>query len=193
MQALEVSGKVLDIGGSRKSGYHSLLRGGFSMQVANMDDEQGTDLKFDLEEKFPIEENSYDTVLCINVLEHIFNYQNVLSETHRILKPGGEMVVAVPFLIQVHPSPRDHWRYTEYTLNRIFTDAGFSRVEVESIGTGVFGAGYSMMHNLYRYAVVQVPLKTLSRLADGVLTKLFPNSFYTKRYYTLGYFVRATK
>jgi SAM-dependent methyltransferase len=190
---VQLDGSILDIGGARRSGYHELIKGEHSIQVNNLDEAEDNDLSFDLEKPFPVEDELFDSVLCINVLEHIFNYQNVLNESHRILKKDGTLIVAVPFLIMVHPSPNDYWRYTEQTLEKICKNAGFKTVEIKPIGTGVFGAGYSLRHNLYRTIIVQKPLMLLSKIMDRLLSLIKAESVFSAKFYPLGYVVVAKK
>ncbi|WP_439134001.1 class I SAM-dependent methyltransferase [Pseudomaricurvus sp.] len=44
----------------------------------------------------PFADNSFDKVICSEVLEHIPDYQGVLSEINRVLKPDGLLAVSVP-------------------------------------------------------------------------------------------------
>ncbi len=44
----------------------------------------------------PFAEASFDRVICSEVLEHIHDYQQVLGEIQRVLKPGGLLAVSVP-------------------------------------------------------------------------------------------------
>jgi ubiquinone/menaquinone biosynthesis C-methylase UbiE len=72
---------------------------------------------------------SIDSVVCLNVLEHIKDDRRVLAELYRVLEPGGVLVVLVP----AHPrlySDLDrnlghHRRYTEAELRARFEEAGF--------------------------------------------------------------------
>lgn len=192
LAAITVQGDILDIGGDRRSGYHVLLKGEHNIEVNNFGVE-GADHNFDLEEPFPVEDSSYDVVLCINVLEHIYDYRNVLSECHRILKPGGQLIVAVPFLIRVHPSPRDYWRYTADTLEKISYEAGFSTVTITAVGTGPFAAAYSHLHNVFRFSFIQIPLQYVAILLDRILATLAPGSSFTKQSYPLGYLLKTEK
>jgi SAM-dependent methyltransferase len=147
----------------------------------------------DLEKPFQIQDAQYDYVLCINVLEHIFNYQNVIAETKRILKPGGQAIIAVPFLIQVHPSPHDHWRFTGETLERLFTEAGFTEVKVEAIGTGVFGAATQLKFNILQVPFIRAVEAAFSSFLDSSINRLFKGSMYSKDFYPLGYVVQMRK
>ena len=47
-------------------------------------------------EKFPFEDNTFDYVYSKSVLEHVFNTQNIVEETYRVLKPGGITVQLTP-------------------------------------------------------------------------------------------------
>lgn len=193
LEDTQLSGSVLDLGGSRRSGYHELLKGKHKIIVNNFEQAENEDLSFDLEKIFPEKDATWDAVLCINVLEHIYDYKNVVSETYRILSREGQAVFAVPFLIQVHPSPNDHWRFTQQTLERIFKDAGFKKVKIIPIGTGVFGAVSQMISNPLHFSVLRSFSFALSRFVDMIICRLMPNSVYNKNFYTLGYVIRADK
>ena len=193
LSTVVLTGKVIDLGGSRKSAYSNGFKGNFELTVANLDVEHPQDVRLNLEETFQIQDATYDFVLCINVLEHIFNYQNVISETKRILKPGGIAIFAVPFLIQVHPSPHDHWRFTGETLERLFKDAGFAEVMVEPIGTGVFGATSQIAFNVFKFGIIRQVLIYTSTFVDGVIARFGRGKNYTKEFYPLGYVVTVKK
>ena len=51
--------------------------------------------------KMEIPDNSQDLVVCSEVLEHIPNFETVLEECYRILKPGSVMLVSVPIFQKV--------------------------------------------------------------------------------------------
>lgn len=46
--------------------------------------------------KLPFKDNTFDFIICSEVLEHIIDYQSALSEINRILKPEGKLAVSVP-------------------------------------------------------------------------------------------------
>ncbi len=190
---ISLNGDIIDLGGSRRSGYHALFKGDHTITVANLDGDDSRDIICNLEQLLPLKDGSYDGVVCLNVLEHIFNYQTLLNESWRILKNDGLSVYAVPFLIQIHPSPRDHWRFTEATLERLFKETGFSDIEVRTIGTGVCGASYQLRHNLYRYSMIQRFGKACARMGDALISFIKSNSYFSKEYYPLGYIIVARK
>lgn len=77
-----------------------------------------------------IENECADTVFSVSVMEHLSEPQNFLNEAFRILKPGGAMLLQVPFQWHVHEAPYDYFRYTRYGLKYMFSKAGFDSVDV---------------------------------------------------------------
>jgi SAM-dependent methyltransferase len=83
----------------------------------------------------PVLSDSYDTVLCSQVLEHISHPIAAVEEIARVLRPGGTLIVAVPFLGRLHEEPNDFQRFTEHGLRQILTDAGFVVESIEPTGS----------------------------------------------------------
>lgn len=192
LKGITLSGSVIDLGGERRSEYHSLFKGNFSVTTVNIAGETKPDIVADLEEPLPVADGAYDAVLLINVLEHIFEYRQLISESARVLKPGGMAVVVVPFLFPYHPSPNDYHRYTREALERMLIKAGFRDISVHALGTGVFAARFALIERLFP------PLSLLSFLSGwcdavfGVLAKLLGKK-YRSSDYPLGYLAIASK
>jgi SAM-dependent methyltransferase len=89
------------------------------------------DILADLNNPLPIESQVADTVVSFSVLEHLCEPQAMLNEASRILKPGGTMVLQVPWQWWIHEAPHDYFRYTPYGLQYMFKKAGFVDVVVE--------------------------------------------------------------
>ena len=73
---------------------------------------------------------SYDTVLCFEVLEHLPHPQRAVAEMARVLKPGGALLVSVPHLSRLHEEPHDYFRYTTYGLRTLLVDAGLEPTDI---------------------------------------------------------------
>ncbi len=141
---LELFGSILDLGGSKKSGYHELIKGNHSITTVNINTDYGCDLVFDIEKKFPISDNSFDNIFLLNVLEHIYDFNNVFSESNRVLKKGGCIYAATPFVYRIHSSPSDFFRYSRSAIERMALDSGFEIVEIQELGFGFFTLNFQM-------------------------------------------------
>ena len=64
----------------------------------------GVDVIHDLNEPLPFTTNTVDTVVCLNVIEHIRDVESFIREVHRVLKPGGWAEIVTP-----HFSHADAW------------------------------------------------------------------------------------
>ena len=188
---ITLSGDVLDLGGTTKAAYRELFKGWESITAANIGGER--DIDCNLEKKFPIEDAKYNGVLLINTLEHVYDTKNVLSESFRVLKGGGMIVIAVPFLIPVHPSPRDHWRFTRDSLERLLKDEHFTDITIKETGDGPFAAAATMVHNALHFAILRSLVFALARVCDFVLHRLDRNGSYGIDRYPLGYVLTAKK
>lgn len=80
----------------------------------------------------PFPDARFDHILCTEVLEHAENPVGLIAEMRRVLKPGGTLVVTVPFSARVHHAPHDYQRFTRYALATMF--ASFSDVEIDERG-----------------------------------------------------------
>jgi SAM-dependent methyltransferase len=195
---IKINGKILDLGGDKRSGYHELIGGGHSIEIVNLNDDCIPDYKFNLEKEFPLKEETYDAVICLNVLEHVFNFQNIINEGFRILKPGGRFIGATPFLFNIHGSPDDYFRYTGSGLNKAFEIAGFQEMKIKELGYGLFSVLYQLKFGLYRPNFVKFIAMNFSVFLDKLifhklLKSVRPNHHLTQKYLPLGYFFEVKK
>ncbi len=92
------------------------------------------DFTCDLTAPLPIRSCNFDTIILADVLEHIPTPQALWFEMARILKPGGKLLVSVPFYYGIHDAPHDYFRYTAFALRRFAQEAGFSLLVLEPLG-----------------------------------------------------------
>ena len=195
LKNLSLSGRVLDLGGYKGSEYHQLFKGDFTIMNANLS--TGSDIVCDFEQPLPVESASYDAVLLINVLEHIFEYRQLIDEISRVLKPAGTAIIVVPFFIPYHASPEDYHRYTAPALRKALTASGFSNIDITTLGSGVWAARWGLVERL-----LPRPLQFLSNIAQPLcdvgdrlfvaLAKVMGKK-YLPSDYPLGYSVIARK
>ncbi len=78
---------------------------------------------------FPFSNSIYDGALCNQVLEHVFKPDAFLSEINRVLKPGGLLLLTVPFVWDEHEQPYDYARYSSFGLAHLLSKHGFKILE----------------------------------------------------------------
>jgi SAM-dependent methyltransferase len=88
----------------------------------------------DLNGPLPLASESFDTVLLMDVLEHIAEPGGLVAELARLLRPGGVLLAGVPFFYWLHEEPHDYFRYTEFALRRMAADAGLHVLQLEPYG-----------------------------------------------------------
>lgn len=106
---------------------------------------------------------SFDTLLCTQVLEHVFDTEAFLAECHRLLSKGGKGIFTVPFLWQCHAEPNDFYRFTRHGLEKLFVERGFRVVELRPIG-GAYAA-------LIQTRIVSIHCREVRSLPYRVLRK----------------------
>jgi len=122
-------GRLADIGcGSRP--YRTLCSAYVREQIG-FDLAGGPGVDFPCVEAYhlPVPDESFDTVLCTDVLEHLEEPSQAVKEAMRILKPGGVAIYTTPLFWHLHEEPRDFYRYTKYGLRYLFEKAGFLVIE----------------------------------------------------------------
>jgi SAM-dependent methyltransferase len=93
------------------------------------------DYVHDLNEPLDIfADRSFDTVILSDVLEHLTRPAQVLSEIARVLRPGGYLIMNVPFMYWVHEQPHDYYRYTRYGLEWLLAEADLQVSSLDPVG-----------------------------------------------------------
>lgn len=127
--------RVLDIGCGRKP-Y-------FPYFALNVDEYVGVDIDVDNPmadlyapiEDLPVEDESFQVVLCTQVLEHAGVPDQAVTELHRVTAPGGRVLASTHGVQVYHPAPVDHWRWTHTGLELLFLrNAAWRSVTVQPAG-----------------------------------------------------------
>lgn len=123
------SGLVLDIGCGDRWAESSLPKGCTYIGLDSLDmgrDRYGSrPTVFADASRLPLAPGSVDTILLVEVLEHLAEPEKVLAEAHACLSPRGRLLATMPFLYPVHDAPADFQRLTEHGIRRSLERAGF--------------------------------------------------------------------
>lgn len=119
-------GRVLNAGAGWRDIRH-LVEG----ELVNLDLPIANDPRTDIHiraslDAIPVAADHFDAAICLAVLEHVRDPDDVMRELFRVLKPGGMLLLDVPFLQPEHLCPTDFQRYTKDGLVRVATRAGFA-------------------------------------------------------------------
>lgn len=179
VRTLKLSGKGIDLGAkSTDAKYYEYMDLSSVTHLDFVDYYHASEniLKMDLEERFPIENGVYDFVLSFNVMEHIYNYQNYISESYRIIKAGGVFHGIVPLMWPFHPDPNDYFRFTATAVEKILASNGFSEIRAYPIAYGPFQVAFSQISSVVRIRIIRFLLflsglmldKFIGRFSRGV-------------------------
>jgi SAM-dependent methyltransferase len=114
--------RVLDVG-SGDSPYYPFFSGRAAEYVSVDANHPGADVNSPVE-SLPIEDASFDLVLCTQVLEHTDDPAQVVRELRRVVRPGGRVLASTHGVQVYHPDPVDLHRWTHEGLRRLFDENG---------------------------------------------------------------------
>jgi len=145
-----VSGDVLDVGCGaqvyrRLLGSSAAYRGIDSAEARARFGYECPDTTYFEGDSWPVDEASVDCVLCTEVLEHVPDPAAFLRRVQKCLRPGGRLLLTVPFAARWHFVPHDYWRFTPSGLGLLLEEAGFSEIAVHARGNPFTVACYKAM------------------------------------------------
>lgn len=131
----------------------------------------GVDLVGPLE-AIPAADESFDVVLCIQVLEHVDDPAQAVRELHRVTRRGGRVLASTHGAMVYHPNPSDPWRWTHEGLERLFAANGEWRSVTVSPGSGT-AASLAMLNAIYlEHVLRRTPLRPVRGAAVSLLNRL---------------------
>jgi SAM-dependent methyltransferase len=136
----------------------------------------------------PFADGSFETVMLLDVLEHVAEPEAALREAARVLADRGCLLLTIPFAYPLHDLPHDYQRFTGPGLERRLRLAGFVPQVILEVGGGARAAALGLSLSLAQGAVnalverswrmLLVPLVPLAipavNIAGWLLAMLFP-------------------
>lgn len=120
---------------------------------------------------FPFEDASFDSVLCNQVLEHVFNPDEFLAQIARVLKPGAKLLLTVPFVWDEHEQPYDYARYSSFGLRALLEKQGLKIIYHKKIGADA--SILFQLTNAYLFKITQGLPRTLKLIFTATIMAFF--------------------
>jgi len=156
----------------------------------------------------PVNDDSFDVILCSEVIEHVPEPEAVMSEFFRILKPGGKLLLTAPLGSGIHQEPYHYYGgFTPFWYEKVLSEKGFKNIRVHANG----GSFKAFSQESIRFLQMTSPLSGIfpawtALLWSPVWLVLFPflavivpvvshrlDAYDKKQHFTVGYFVTAEK
>lgn len=189
LHAVRIDGRVLDVGCGKRP-YESLFANAkeyIGMDIENPGHDhsnESIDIFYD-GKTFPFPANSFDSVLTNQVFEHVFNPSNFIQEINRVVKPGGCLLLTVPFAWDEHEQPYDFGRYSSFGISHILQTNGFEIISFTKSTKGLaaivqlfIGYIYKIFYSKNRYINLLGTVFIISpfSILGGLLSLLAPKS-----------------
>lgn len=172
--ALKLSGHLMDFGCGRKP-YRSLFQvssyTGVDIEVSGHDHhKEEIDVYYD-GKSLPFPDQNFDSIFSSETFEHVFNLEEMVPELFRVLKPGGQMLITVPFVWDEHEVPYDYGRYSSFGIRHLLIKNGFEVMTVDK--TGHFFLVLGQLWVLYLFNLIRTPNKYLNLLLNLIFIAPF--------------------
>ena len=184
--ASEFTGALLDVGCGAKP-YESLFANatsylGLDVEKSGHDHSNSSvDVYYD-GKRFPFDDNTFDGIVAFEVIEHVEDFSELMSEIVRVGKPGARVLLTSPFVFPEHEVPFDFRRITQYGLRSACADSGITVRRIDKVGG--FLTAITQLQILYAmralkprttwhfalvFGLVVAPLNAIALLGEKIL------------------------
>ena len=156
-------GRVLDLGSkSINSRYYKYIGidAGCEITFTDLYENEGV-VKVNVEEDFPFDDNTFDMVITFHLFEHVFDFSSSAEEIYRVLKPGGKLIISVPFMHKYHADPDDYFRFTDSAIIKTWERGGLKCESMDYIGEGIYTYFLTTMMKFERIRYLSRPMQLL--------------------------------
>jgi SAM-dependent methyltransferase len=185
--AANIAGKTLDVGCGQKPYEHLFASSeyiGVEIDSPRNRATKRADYYYD-GTRLPFADASFDSIVCNQVLEHVFPSQRLLGEIRRVLKTKGAVLLTVPFVWDEHEQPADYVRYTSFGLRALLDTEGFdivvqrkSLTDIRVVFQPINAYIYKKTVSRYKYLnlVAAIFLMSPFNIAGSMLAMILPNN-----------------
>jgi SAM-dependent methyltransferase len=138
LYAEQFQGQLIDYGAGSKP-YRELFVKAHSYQGADFAIDGPGDILLSRDGMIPCDDACFDALLSFQVIEHVPNPSQFLSESFRVIRPGGSLLLTTHGTWPYHPGPDndDFYRWTAAGLCKDMQNQGFVNVLIDSVCGGV--------------------------------------------------------
>src|SRR3989344_6185182 len=189
-------GKMLDVGCGNKP-YYKIFKNKIDSYVGIDKFNKNANIKNDFL-KVKIAINSYDTVLCTQVLEHVEDPQELLNKINKVLKRDGILIMTVPFIGSLHEIPNDYYRFTKYSISKLLQKTGFKIIYMKEEGnwiSSISNLTCSYLESTFNRFLLRYPKKILIVMIQFLfyVFSLLPERITKPEFCPINYIVIAIK
>jgi len=139
----QLGGNILDVGAGESPWLKWIFK---KASYVGVDLESATDFGMTTVRKniiyydgqnLPFDSESFDVVLCVEVLEHVENPVSFIREIVRVLCPGGRLILTIPFSARRHHIPNDYQRFTREGLHLLLSLSKLSEINIKERGNDI--------------------------------------------------------
>jgi len=166
----DVKGRILEVAqdlySTRYARLNETATEDFSVETLHYDGTEGeVTIIGDLTRPETLPEKKYDCFICTQVYVVIYDVQKAIEGSYHVLKDGGVLLATVPGIMQIARGDMDrwgdYWRFTNKSIEMLVKKAGFSQVEIVTMGNVMSACAF-----LQGIALEEIPKRELLDVTD---------------------------
>ncbi len=149
--ASDIRGRVLEVADNGYTKHFGGDRVTASDIVDVAQENSAATLIADLADGASLPDNRFDCFICTQTLMYIYDFRAAIRVMHRILAPGGVLLLTVPGICPITPRPLlgagdDYWRFTRRAARHMFTEVFGNQVQIQTYGNVL--SATALLHGL---------------------------------------------